>query len=132
VLPRAVLFIGIALIAVHVFRSRPSSVEVVYEYGGAERGLVTARMTYWQGAEVAHRLQLDYRHTPPGPTHKHSVKLQDGDYEVELLLTYVGDPPPGLGGESSRAGKETKVTIRRPLPVHGSASLHIYVKPTRD
>jgi hypothetical protein len=131
-LPRAVLFIGIALIAVHVFRSRPSAVEVVYEYGGAQQGLVAAQMTYWLGGEMAHRLKLDYRQHPAGATQKHTLKLRDGDYEIELILTYAGDPPSGLGGQRSGAGKETKVTLRRPLLVHGSSELHVYVKPSRD
>jgi len=133
ILPRGVFFVGIALLAVHVFRSRPSTVDVVYEYGGAQRGLVAAQMVYEQGSEVAHRVQLDYRQHPADATQAHKLKLQDGDYIVEITLTYAGDPPPRLAGERTRAsGKETRVTLRRTLLVRGSAELHIYVMPSRE
>jgi hypothetical protein len=132
-LPRVVLFVGVALVLAHTFRSRPRAVEVVYDYGNAWRGLVTARMVYRREGEVYYQVQFDYRQQPAAPVQPHTVKLLDGDYQVEITLTYAGEPPSGLQGRRAQtAGGATVVTLERPILVHGGGELHLYLAPPRD
>jgi len=133
VLPRAVLFVGIALVLLHTFRARPSAVEVAYDYGAARRGLVTARMVYRKAGEVYYQAKFDYRQQPAAAIQNHSLKLIDGDYQVEVSLTYAGDPPAGLRGQRTRAaGGASVVTLERPLVVHGAGELRVYLAPPRE
>jgi hypothetical protein len=132
-LPRVVLLAGVALVLLYTFRSRPSTVEVVYELGAASRGLIAARMVYRQGAEEAHRVAFNYDQHPAGGTQTHLVRLHEGDYLVEVTLVYAGQPPAVLEGErSSGSGKQAQVLLRRPLLVRGSGQVRIFLEPRRE
>ncbi len=132
-LPRVVLLAGVALVLLYTFRSRPSTVEVVYELGEASRGLIAARMVYRQGGDEAHRVAFNYDQQPAGNTQTHQVRLHEGDYLVEVTLTYAGQPPAVLEGKrSSGHGEQAQVLLRRPLLVRGSGQVHIFVAPQRE
>jgi hypothetical protein len=127
---RLAVLAGIGYLVYRVLAAQPSEVQVVYHYGAAGQGLREACMRYLRDGDQLRRVRFRYRGDPAG-TQPHSVRLPDGDYTVELDLTYAGAPPPGLGGRplapAARPGGRQTVRVRRPLLVRGSGGVKIYV-----
>jgi hypothetical protein len=127
-LPRGVLFVGLALILINLFHARPEAVDVLYEYGRAGHGLQATRIAYLQGGELIRSVQFDYRQRGASTRQRHEVQLPEGDYTLELTLAYAGQPPSGIRGtRTALPGGASEVTLRRPLLVHGGGELRVEV-----
>ena len=111
-LARWVVFGGIMLMMVRVVQGLPSTVEVDYQLGTAREGLKRAVMRYMDGEEQVRRVVFSFTGEPAGKMQTHKVQLLDGDYRVELDLTYSG-------------GRTERLT--RPLLVRGSGRVSVFL-----
>lgn len=125
---RWVVLIIIGYFVVRMLQAQPSTVEVDYHFGAAASGLTVATMRYLRGGEEARRVRFDYSLQGVGDPQRHQVKLQDGQYTVEILLQYEEQVPAGLrGSKSTLENGGMALRLTRLLPVEGSGKIAIYL-----
>jgi hypothetical protein len=118
---------AIGYLVYRVLAAQPSDVEVVFHYGQARAGLQEACMRYLRGGEQLRRVVFRYA-GGAAATQANRVRLPDGDYTVELDLTYAGDAPGRLGQTARPApGGGQTVRVLRPLIIRGSGSVNVYL-----
>ncbi|MCC6749430.1 MAG: hypothetical protein IT371_17330 [Deltaproteobacteria bacterium] len=120
------LVAGMVLILGRYLSRQPSAVEVVFHYGPAREGLLSARISYRNGAEELHRVSFSYVAASAGPTQAHRIRLPDGDYDVLVGLTYRGQPPRAVQPDSTTPPGGS-VALRRPLRVRGEGQVTIFI-----
>lgn len=137
-LPLWILLAGLGFIIYRLIQAQPVTVDVVYHYGEARGGLMSASMRYikdpgesgfgeqrsgGKGSEELRRVQFRYAVRQAGSTQRHRIQIPEGEYRVQIDLRYEGEPARNMaGGRPVR-----RVRIQRPLIVSGSGEVNIYI-----
>lgn len=112
-LARWVVLGAILLLVVKMVGRLPNDVEIEYHLGTAGGGLQRMEMRYLlEGTEVR-KVAFSYASAPAGEIQRHPTQLIDGDYAVEVRLSY--------------AGGKVKV-LDRPLFVRGAGRVGIFLR----
>ena len=120
------LVVGIGVIVVRYASRQPCAVTVSYDLGDAREGLRGLDLSYRRDGEELWRVSFSYEHRPAPSQERHSVRLPEGDYRVDLTLRYRGVPPLLNRKRIQRAAPDT-LLCSRPLLVRGSGPVTIFI-----
>jgi hypothetical protein len=126
-LPLVVLVAGIGYLVVRLLQAQPVSVEVVYRYGAAGRGLAEVSMRYLRQGEELRRIRYRYDEAGPPAEQTHQIMVPEGEYTIALELRYSGEVPTDLRHRSVAEGGGQLVKILRPLIVAGQRRVVVHV-----